>query len=167
MQIHTIMTTPVQALNRENTLDSAARLMRDRSVGCVPVVSTDDKLVGILTDRDIVMAVALGERPLPTLRIADAMHTPVHTCRASDNIEEAARIMSKHRVRRLPVVDATESLVGLVSIDDLAYASRQPTPTSDTTLTADELGELYHATSGRSKHPHDSQDAWMHRSGQR
>ncbi len=167
MDVYEIMTTPAQTLNPENTLDSAARLMRDRSVGCVPIVSTDDKLIGILTDRDIVMAASLADRTLSSLRIADAMHAPVHACHADDDIAVSARIMRQHRVRRLPVVDATDRPIGIVSLDDLANASRQPTIDPTPGLTADEPGDAYHATSGRSKQPHDSQPDWMQRARQR
>ena len=80
------------------------------------------------------------------------MHRPVHSCRAEDGIEQAARIMREHRVRRLPVVDPDGKPVGMVSLDDLAHASRQPVIDPTPGLTTDELGDVYHATSGRSKH---------------
>jgi CBS domain-containing protein len=152
MDVREIMTQPVQTLNPEDTLNCAAKLMRDHALGCVVVVNPDGTLAGVLTDRDIALsAYAYGEA-LWRLRIADSMRTPVWSCRADDNIETAARIMRERRVRRLPVLDQAGKPVGVISLDDLAHASRVPVIDPTPGLTADELSDIYDATSGRSKH---------------
>jgi CBS domain-containing protein len=152
MDVREIMTQPIQTLNPEDTLNCAAKLMRDHALGCVVVVNPDGVLAGVLTDRDIALsAYAYGEA-LWRLRIADSMRTPVWTCKADDTIETAARVMREHRVRRLPVVDPAGKPIGVVSLDDLAHASRVPVIDPTPGLTADELGDVYDATSGRSKH---------------
>lgn len=156
MDVREIMTTPVQTLGPEDTLNCAAKLMRDHALGCVPIVGTDGKLAGVLTDRDISLAAYEFGEALWRLRIADSMRAPVFTCRADDNIETAARIMRQHRVRRLPVVDEANRPIGMISLDDLAHASRVPVIDPTPGLTADELGDIYDATSGRSKHSHRS-----------
>lgn len=157
MDVREIMTTPVQTLGPEDTLNCAVKLMRDHAIGCVPIVGSDGKLVGVLTDRDISLAAyELGEA-LWRLRIADSMRPTVFTCRGDDSIESAARIMRAHRVRRLPVIDDAGKPVGMISLDDLAHASRVPVIDPTPGLTADELGDIYDATSGRSKHSHRSQ----------
>jgi CBS domain-containing protein len=126
--------------------------MREHAVGCIPIVDDGGKLAGILTDRDIALgAHAVGEA-LWRLRIADHMTTPVFSCRPDDTLDVAARIMRAHRVRRLPVVDEAGRPVGIISLDDLAYASRQPLIDPTPGLTADEIDDVVHATSGRSKH---------------
>ena len=152
MDVQEIMTAPVQTLNPEDTLNCAAKLMRDQALGCVPVVDRNGALVGVLTDRDIALSAHEYGEALWKLRIADSMHTPVYTCRSDDDIETAATIMRKHRVRRLPVVDAANKPIGMISLDDLAHASRVPVIDPTPGLTADELGDTYDATSGRSKH---------------
>ena len=152
MDVREIMTAQVETLDPEDTLNAAAKLMRDRAVGCVPIVNAAGVLVGVLTDRDITLSAYEYGEALWKLRIADSMCTPVHTCRADDDIEIAARLMREHRVRRLPVVDAANKPIGIVSLDDLARASRVPVIDPTPGLTADELGDLYDATSGRSKH---------------
>ena len=106
----------------------------------------------MLTDRDIALSAYEYGEALWRLRIADSMHPPVYTCRADDDIEIAAVIMREHRVRRLPVVDAANKPIGMISLDDLAHASRVPVIDPTPGLTADELGDTYDATSGRSKH---------------
>ena len=157
MDVREIMTRPIQTLNPEDTLNCAAKLMRDHALGCVVIVDRDGALAGVLTDRDIALsAYAYGEA-LWRLRIADSMRTPVWTVGPEDSIETAARVMREHRVRRLPVVDAGGKPVGLVSLDDLAHASRVPVIDPTPGLTSDELGDVYDATSGRSKHARRSQ----------
>ena len=79
------------------------------------------------------------------------MHAPVYTCRADDDIEAAARIMREHRVRRLPVVDAATSRSASCR-STTSRVRRAPVIDSTPGLTADELGDVYDATSGRSKH---------------
>lgn len=152
MDVSEIMTSPVQTVGTEDTLNCAAKMMRDHAVGCLPVVDESGKLTGVLTDRDIALsAYELGEA-LWRLRVADCMHRPVWSCAAADGIETAARLMRQHRVRRLPVLDEGGKPVGMISLDDLANASRQPVIDPTPGLTTDELGDVYHATSGRSKH---------------
>jgi CBS domain-containing protein len=152
MDVREIMTAPVRTLGPHDTLNCAAKLMREHAVGCVPIVDEGGKLEGILTDRDIALGAHVGGEALWRLRIADHMKAPVFTCRADDPLEVAARTMRAHRVRRLPVVDAAGRPVGMISLDDLAYASRQPILDPTPGLTADEIDDVVHATSGRSKH---------------
>lgn len=152
MDVREIMTTPAQTLGADDTLSCAARLMRDQALGCVPV--TDDKgiLVGVLTDRDIALAANEYGEALWRLRIDSTMHQPVITCRAGDGIELVVRLMRQHRIRRLPVIDGAGKPIGMISLDDIAHASRQPLLDPTPGLTSDELGDVYDATSGRSKH---------------
>jgi CBS domain-containing protein len=152
MDVHELMTTPVRTLSPDETLSCAAKLMRDHALGCVGVVDETGALVGILTDRDIMLAAYEWGEALWKLPVRQTMRSPVHTCRADEDIDAAAHTMRQHRVRRLPVVDEGQHPVGMISLDDLAWASRQPILDPTPGLTSDELGGLYDATSGRSKH---------------
>jgi CBS domain-containing protein len=152
MDVREVMTAPVHAIGAEDTLNVAARLMRDFALGCLPVVAADGTLVGILTDRDIALAAHEYGEALWKLRVDASMHRPVFTCRADDGVEVALRRMREHRLRRLPVVDDALKPIGMVSLDDIAHASRQPVLDPTPGLTSDELGDTYDATSGRSKH---------------
>lgn len=156
MDVRELMTAPVRAVGIEDTLNCAARMMRDFALGCLPVVDDTGRLVGILTDRDIALSAHEAGEALWRLRVADSMHSPVYTVHPDDDIAMAARVMRRHRVRRLPVVEG-ERPVGMISLDDLAHASRQPVLEPTPGLTSDEIGDVYDATSGRSKHarPHD------------
>jgi CBS domain-containing protein len=152
MDVRELMTTPVQTVSTEDTLNCAAKLMRDHAVGCLPVVDERGALTGMLTDRDIALQAHEYGEALWKLRVDESMHTPAYTCRPDDDVATAARIMREHRVRRLPVIEGDRP-IGMISLDDLARASRQPILDPTPGLTSDELGDLYDATSGRSKHP--------------
>lgn len=96
----------------------AARVMRDKGVGCL-VVTRDDHPIGILTDRDLaIRIVAQGRDPAKTL-VADIVTFDPIVLSTTDGIETAVQAMKKHGVRRLPIVDATGRLAGLVTADDL------------------------------------------------
>ena len=102
----------------QSTLD-AAKELADRDVGAMPICGDDDRLKGMLTDRDIVVKVlAQGKDPSSTKVSELAEGKPV-TIGADDSIEEALRTMSEHKVRRLPVIDGHD-LVGIISQADIA-----------------------------------------------
>jgi CBS domain-containing protein len=152
MEVRELMQAPVLTLTIDDTLNCAAKMMRDQAIGCVPIVDRQGILVGILTDRDIALAAYEMGEALWRLPIHSSMHEGVHTCRGEDDIAVAAQTMRAHRVRRLPVVDAANKPLGMISIDDLTHASRQPILDPTPGLTCDEIGGLYEVTSGRSKH---------------
>jgi CBS domain-containing protein len=116
MNIRDVMTSNPRTVSPEDTIQNAARIMRDEDTGVVPVVE-NGRAVGIVTDRDIVVrAVADGQLDRP---IRDIVSGDVVTARPDMSTKEAAQLMSDHQVRRLPVVE-NERLVGIVSIGDLA-----------------------------------------------
>jgi CBS domain-containing protein len=116
MNIRDVMTTNPRTVSPSDTIQNAARIMRDEDTGAVPVVD-NGRAVGIVTDRDIVVrAVADGELNRP---VRDVVTGDVITARPDMSTKEAAQLMSEHQVRRLPVVE-NDRLVGIVSIGDLA-----------------------------------------------
>jgi CBS domain-containing protein len=124
-----IMTRSIATVGRDETLQAAARRMREMDVGSLPVL--DGKAVaGIVTDRDIaVRGVAAGMIPQESL-VADVMTAELRFCRADDTIEQAMAEMGDVQVRRLPVLDANNEIVGIVSLGDLA--TRQSAHTDET-----------------------------------
>lgn len=113
------MTRDPACLSVEDTVRKAAMMMADMRVGAIPVCD-GSKLVGMLTDRDIIVRCVAGGKPADTLIVRDAMSANPHCCRESDPVESARQTMEKAQVRRLPVVDADHRLVGIVSLGDLA-----------------------------------------------
>jgi CBS domain-containing protein len=111
------MTQGVVTAGSEDTLRSVGELMRDRNVGSV-VVCDGDRPVGVVTDRDLALAV-VADRVDPDDRVHEHASKPIVTGEVEMDIEEAVAIMIQHRIRRLPVTES-ELLVGIVTIDDLA-----------------------------------------------
>jgi CBS domain-containing protein len=114
-----IMTPDVECVGENETLADAARKMRDLNVGALPICGEDNRLKGMLTDRDIaVKCVAEGGDP-QTVRAGELGDGKPVTIGADDSVEEALRTMKEYKVRRLPVIDG-HSLVGMVSQADIA-----------------------------------------------
>ncbi|MBX3267325.1 MAG: CBS domain-containing protein [Acidobacteria bacterium] len=113
-----IMTANVTTATREMTLRDVARLLREGDMGSVPVVE-DGRLVGIVTDRDIVVR-AIAEGKGPETPVAEAMTTEIFSVRPDDFAFEAVRLMGDRQVRRIPVVEADGSLAGIISMADVA-----------------------------------------------
>lgn len=114
-----IMTGDATCVSSEETLVEAARKMADLQVGALPICGEDNRLAGVLTDRDIVVrCIADGGDP-SAMRAADLAEGKPVTIGADDSVEDALRTMKEHGVRRLPVIDGHE-LVGMVSQADVA-----------------------------------------------
>jgi CBS domain-containing protein len=105
----------------------AADLMRSHDVGSLPVIESGDsrKLVGIVTDRDLVVKVVAATRPVHDATVRDAMTADPVSCRADDDLDRAVSIMAERRVRRMPVVDADGRLVGIIAQADIASPVQQ------------------------------------------
>ena len=125
MNVREVMTREVQIATPEQSIRDAAQLMARIDAGTVPV-GQDNKLVGILTDRDIaVRAVAKGLGPDTPVR--EIMSAEVKYCYDDQSVEEVARNMADIQVRRLPVVNRDKRLVGILSLGDLAVRSNAST----------------------------------------
>ena len=118
MKVSKIMSREVTLLNPEQTICVAASLMAEIDAGALPV-GENDRLVGMITDRDIVVRAVAQGRSVDT-KVAAVMSKEVLYCFDTDEIDEVARNMGKARVRRLPVVNRDKRLVGIVSLGDLA-----------------------------------------------
>lgn len=120
MLVQEIMQQPAITCRREDTLNRAAQLMWEQDCGAVAVVDEGNCLVGMLTDRDALMAAYTQGRTLDDLCVKDAMSSTVFSCRGDDPVQVAERIMGERQVRRVPVVDEYFQPVGVLSLSDLA-----------------------------------------------
>jgi CBS domain-containing protein len=119
MRVKDIMTKNVECVTPDDTIQTAARKMRDLDVGPVPVCD-NDKLAGMLTDRDItVRAVAEGHDP-KSCKVRDVMTRDIIYCTEDQDVEEAARLMKDRQVRRVLVLNDQKRLTGIVALGDLA-----------------------------------------------
>jgi CBS domain-containing protein len=118
MKISEVMTREVRIASADTTLADAARMMAELDAGVLPVAN-GERLVGMVTDRDIVIrgvAAGLG----PGAKLAEVMTQDVKYCLADDDCADVAKNMGDIQIRRLPVIDQKKMLVGIVSIGDLA-----------------------------------------------
>ena len=120
MRIEQLMTRVVHVCRPDQSLNDAAQLMWDHDLGCVPVVDPENKVIGMITDRDIAMAAYTQGRSLPAIQVEDVMSRRVRTCGPSEDIDVAQERMRNYQLRRLAVTDATGVLVGVISLNDLA-----------------------------------------------
>ncbi len=120
MKVSDLMTKEVRACHQHDSLNRAAQLMWENDCGVVPVIDSDSKVIGMLTDRDICMAAYTQGVALVDASVGSAMSCDVCVCAASDNITSAAERMRERQIRRLPVIDKAGRLVGILSMSDIA-----------------------------------------------
>lgn len=125
-----IMSGEPRVCSPETNLAAAAALMLEADCGFLPVIQAG-RLAGVVTDRDLYIALATRNRLASQLTVADVLQTPVHTCRPDDDVRSALARMKEHRVRRLPVEGAGGTIIGVVSLNDIALASGARKPVSD------------------------------------
>jgi CBS domain-containing protein len=119
MKIKDVMTTSVECVRPETTLQEAAAKMKSLNVGSLPVCE-GDRPIGVITDRDIVVrAIAEGRDPR-TARVPEVMTADVVSVSETADVKEAARLMKDRQIRRIVVVDPSKRVVGIVSLGDIA-----------------------------------------------
>lgn len=123
MQVKDAMHKGVEWASPDTPLREIARLMRQHDIGAVPI-GDSDKLVGMVTDRDIVCnGLATSGFDFATAKARDVMTNGIHTCRAEDELGAAVQHMQDLKVRRLPVIDRTKRMVGILSLGDISQAA--------------------------------------------
>jgi len=123
MQVHEIMTAPPITCTPQTSLAVAASRMADADCGILAVVNERGNLVGVITDRDICLAVSRTNRNALNISVREVMTPKVVSVRRGDDMRQALALMRSARVRRVPVVDDAGCVVGLLSIDDLVVRS--------------------------------------------
>lgn len=120
-----IMTGGAHCAGAEETVLDAARKMTELGVGALPICGTDDRLKGVLTDRDIVVKVLGKSKDPATVAVGELAQGEAVTIGADDSADEIVATMTHHKVRRLPVIDG-HRLVGMVALADAARALQDP-----------------------------------------
>src|SRR5687767_11337155 len=145
MKIKDIMTTDVRSCSPDTSVAEAGALMLDADCGILPVVD-EGKLVGIVTDRDMFIALATRNAPAAQLKVSDVARNAVFTCGPDDDVHAALETMKAHRVRRLPVAGFADSLVGIVSMNDLVLVAgaKKPVRTDEVVETFQEICAHHH-----------------------
>ena len=143
MQVKDVMTRGAEVVRPDATLQEAANQMKSLDIGPLPVCD-GDKIIGMLTDRDItVRATAEGLDPKQT-RVREVMSKELITCLEDQDVKEAAELMQSNQIRRVPILNKDKRLVGMLSLGDLAHR------TQDSKLAGKTLEEV--STPGKSSH---------------
>ncbi len=125
MKVRDLMTGEVEFCRPENNLAEAAAIMWRCDCGIVPVVDVERRLMGVVTDRDICMAVVMRNRLASEISVGEVMAGPVRSCNAADDVSDALDAMAREQLRRLPVVNADGTLAGILSLSDVVLHSER------------------------------------------
>jgi CBS domain-containing protein len=147
MKVREVMTKNASFCGPECTLDEAAFLMRKNNCGFLPVVGDGGNVIGVVTDRD--MCIALGTRNCKPsdVRVWDVMPRKLFTCMEGDDIHCALTTLREARIRRLPVIDRDSALVGVLSVDDIVLRAREHLVRKD--VSYEDVENTYKAVRGR------------------
>ncbi len=127
MNASEVMTTAVQSCRADDSLQRAMQIMWDHDCGVVPVVDRDNRVIGMITDRDVAVAAYTQGRALWEIPVSTAMAKKVHGVEPTDSLEMVEELMRRVHVRRVTVLDGLGTLKGIISLNDLArHASRGP-----------------------------------------
>lgn len=130
MLVKELMTAAPVSLETEEPVAAAARLMRERNIGALPVCSADGQLVGMLTDRDIVTRCVASGADAASQRVAEIMTRGAVTAETEEPLEAALGRMQREQIRRLPVTESGR-LVGMLSLADVARTGRHAAETAE------------------------------------
>jgi len=124
MKVKDVRHRGVTWVEPNTSIREVARMMRDNDIGSVPV-GENDRLVGIVTDRDIICRGIADGADFGALTAREVMSKPIIYCRADDELEYAIRIMEKNKIRRLPVIDKDKRLAGMLALGDISEIGGQ------------------------------------------
>lgn len=130
MKVSEIMTSKVTSVNTDSSVEEISKIMKDLDVGSVPVLE-NNKVVGIVTDRDIVLRDVAVNKAGQNLKASDVMTTGIATVTPDTDVVQAAGIMSEKQLRRLPVVNNNREIVGIVALGDIATSKRSEDAAGD------------------------------------
>jgi CBS domain-containing protein len=125
MKVKDVMTTDVAFCGLEDTLKKTAEIMRYRNCGVVPVVDEEKRVVGMLTDRDVCLAVAARNRKASDVKTKELIGGKVIVCSPEDSLENALKKMRKHQVKRLAAIGENGELAGILSVNDILLSIRK------------------------------------------
>lgn len=143
MKVEQLMTKDPRVCAKAATLNDAAQIMWEADCGMVPVVERidgADRLVGVVTDRDMSMAAYTSGLSLKELSVERAMTRELQTCTPNDSLETAESTMREAQIRRLPVVDGAGSILGILSLADIAREAEREREQKSPNVTASEVG---------------------------
>lgn len=127
-----VMTSDLKCCLPEDSVHAVAQLMKTEDVGAMPVIDSHDKnrLIGIVTDRDLALKIVAENRDARKTKVEDVMSRNMIACKTDDSWQMALDAMAKHQLRRIPVVDNSGRLAGIIAQADVATRIEQPSATA-------------------------------------
>jgi len=119
MKVKDCMCYEVAYLTPESTVEDCAKLMCNKHVGCIPICDENKTIVGLVTDRDVILRSIACNKDIKTTPVSDIMTCQVCSCGPDEEINEAEKKMSNEQIRRLPVVDENNKIIGIITLGDL------------------------------------------------
>jgi len=151
MKVREVMTPKATFCGPESTLEEAAFLMNKHNCGFLPVVGDGGNVIGVVTDRDVCIALGTRNRKPSDVRVWDVMPHKLFTCMEGDDVHCALKTLRSAKIRRLPVVDRDGALVGVLSIDDVVLKAREHLLRKD--ISYSDVENTYKAIRGRAVTP--------------
>ena len=153
MKVKDIMTRNPKFCGPRDTLAQVVSMMWEGDCGMLPIVDKSNRVVGVITDRDVALAVWRKDRAPADIRVDQLPLAKLYCCAPTDDVDDALRIMRRAQVRRLPIIDEGEELTGIISMDDLAVHARVPDGTR-TGLTPQKVAEALKAICSGERRKH-------------
>ena len=123
--VRDVMTLNPESVSQDARVQEAARIMKEKDTGVVPVVDGNKKVVGLITDRDIVVRGLADGKDCANISVKELMTKNVRSVREDEAVDKVLTLMSSAEVRRVPVVNSKDELVGIVSIGDIAVETNK------------------------------------------
>ena len=144
MKVKDIMTPHAQTIWLTESLADAARMMWENDCGALPIVK-EQKVVGMITDRDICMATAMRKSNASGISVEEVMTGQVYAVEPEDNIEQALQVMQQHQIRRLPVINPEGELAGILSMNDIVLHANAPDNAAEDAIDYGDVVKTYQA----------------------
>jgi CBS domain-containing protein len=145
MKVKDVMTPNAKAIWLTESLADAAKLMWENDCGVLPIIKDGQKVVGMITDRDICMGAAIRDTNPSAISVEEVMTGQVYAVNPEDNIDQALLQMQEHHVRRLPVINAEGELEGMLSMNDIVLNSKASDDETEDTIAYDDVVKTYQA----------------------
>lgn len=124
MRVQDVMSKTVASCRADTNLADATALMWEHNCGLLPIVNHEGMVIGVVTDRDICVALGTRDRRASEIKVSEVAYRAAVLCNAQDDLRPVLKVMAAERVRRLPVVDQKGTLIGVLSLDDVTLRAR-------------------------------------------
>lgn len=145
MKVKELMTPNAKAIWLTESLTDAARLMWENDCGVLPVIKDGRKVIGVITDRDICMAIAMRDTRPSSVSLEEVMTGLVYSVKPEDDILEALQTMQEHKIRRLVVLSPEGELEGMLSMNDIALHAKKSEDATEGTVNFEDVIKTYQA----------------------